>query len=257
MELELKQSNLDTGQKLKMLLDAFGHKSNISLVFDFMETDLEDLKPNNLLLDENGVLKLADFGLAKSFGSPNRAYTHQVAVDCVDMKLSISFLAIDCQELIGVDDEPKHTLDEKHMGTEVAVNALGEEWKDYMVRISDESNKQGSSMKQGIMVHGRVHLLLNKGVLGIDQGELERGRASPFEDTLWMPIGVFSTCFIVKTKRGRERDIFELEGYYCASEKMMSANTLFESLYTVKVKSPGPTKVPRIQRLCYSTRPTA
>ncbi|XP_012968751.1 cyclin-dependent kinase 3 isoform X2 [Mesocricetus auratus] len=37
-----------------------------------------DLKPQNLLINEFGAIKLADFGLARAFGVPMRTYTHEV-----------------------------------------------------------------------------------------------------------------------------------------------------------------------------------
>lgn len=37
-----------------------------------------DLKPQNLLIDNAGTLKLADFGLARAFGIPVKTYTHEV-----------------------------------------------------------------------------------------------------------------------------------------------------------------------------------
>ncbi|KXT17195.1 hypothetical protein AC579_344 [Pseudocercospora musae] len=37
-----------------------------------------DLKPQNLLIDKEGNLKIGDFGLARAFGVPLRTYTHEV-----------------------------------------------------------------------------------------------------------------------------------------------------------------------------------
>ncbi|TKC38603.1 hypothetical protein EI555_010140 [Monodon monoceros] len=68
------------------------------------------------------------------------------------MKLKISLLATGCQKLI-----------ENPMAKEVAADTLGEEWKGYVVRISGGNDKQGFPIKQGVLTHGREHLLLNKG----------------------------------------------------------------------------------------------
>lgn len=80
------------------------------------------------------------------------------------MKPNISFPVTGCQKLIEVDDELKLcTFEEKRGATEVAAGALGEEWKSYMVRISGRNDKQGLPMKQGVVTHGGVRLVLSKG----------------------------------------------------------------------------------------------
>ncbi|VFV47572.1 40s ribosomal protein s6 [Lynx pardinus] len=80
------------------------------------------------------------------------------------MKLNLCFPATGCQKLIDVDDVCKLlTFSEKRVATEVAANALGEEWKGSVVRITGGNDKQAFPTKQGVSTHGRVHPLLSKG----------------------------------------------------------------------------------------------
>ena len=49
------------------------------------------------------------------------------------------------------------------MGQEVSADTLGDDFKGYVVKITGGNDKQGFTMKQGIMTNGRVRLLLAKG----------------------------------------------------------------------------------------------
>ncbi|KAF9393987.1 cyclin-dependent serine/threonine protein kinase, partial [Mortierella sp. AD011] len=84
---ELRQNNI------VRLYDVLHTEKKLTLVFEFLDSDLKkfldtysgdidvltikDLKPQNLLINKKGDLKLGDFGLARAFGIPVRSYSHE------------------------------------------------------------------------------------------------------------------------------------------------------------------------------------
>lgn len=52
---------------------------------------------------------------------------------------------------------------EKRISQEVEADALGEEFKGYVLKITGGNDKQGFPMKQGVLLNTRVRLLLGKG----------------------------------------------------------------------------------------------
>jgi len=80
------------------------------------------------------------------------------------MKLNMANPATGQQKLINVEDERRYRIFyDKRMSQEVPGDALGDEFKGYVFRITGGNDKQGFPMKQGVLLPHRVRLLLSKG----------------------------------------------------------------------------------------------
>ncbi|CAB4010415.1 cyclin-dependent kinase 1-like [Paramuricea clavata] len=80
LTMDLKQHlNTTIGFLDKMLVKSYLYQILTGMLFCHTRRILHrDLKPQNLLINDTGVIKLADFGLARTFVVPIRAYTHEI-----------------------------------------------------------------------------------------------------------------------------------------------------------------------------------
>jgi len=78
------------------------------------------------------------------------------------MKLNLSYPPHGSVKLIELDDEKKSRLFiDRRISEEVPADALGDDWKGYIIKITGGNDKQGFAMKQGVLINHRTTLLLD------------------------------------------------------------------------------------------------
>ncbi|KAJ8984054.1 hypothetical protein NQ317_008780 [Molorchus minor] len=80
MDLKKYLDKIESGQYMDpKLVKSYMYQINEAILFCHQRRVLHrDLKPQNLLITKDGVIKVADFGLGRAFGVPVRVYTHEV-----------------------------------------------------------------------------------------------------------------------------------------------------------------------------------
>jgi len=77
------------------------------------------------------------------------------------MKYNISNPTTAQNKVLEIDDDKiNRHFNDRRMGSDVDGEILGKEFKGYTLRITGGNDKQGFTMKQGVLVNGRVRLLL-------------------------------------------------------------------------------------------------
>ena len=84
------------------------------------------------------------------------------------MKLNIANPATGAQKKIEIDDENRLQLFmDRRLAQEVPGDALGDEFKGYVFKITGGNDSEGFPMRQGVLVAKRVKLLLRRGITNI------------------------------------------------------------------------------------------